>query len=218
MKLTITMKNTKDRSEFEKTFLANYAQLSKIIDLRSKIGDGNRIFSAANPGHPVINLGELVNLDQRGSRLDERTGRTVYYTLHDILRNGKILNEYAVLILGPNGTSGHGKTQFAQAAACHWALANTAAMGRKPEEAKYIMANTIDELNMVNPPISKGQVLVLDEFKPADDVAQIYMSEDILKCLLTPMAPGTVRARNVNTVIAQGAPRIITANAKSLED
>ncbi len=97
MKLTISMKKPSDRSEFEKTFLANYAQLSKIIQMRSKIGDGNRVFNSQNPGHPVAGQKDLINLDQKGTRLEERTRKTVRYSLNDILTDATLLSKCHVM-------------------------------------------------------------------------------------------------------------------------
>eukprot|EP00972_Heterocapsa_arctica_P072415 10695231-Heterocapsa_arctica.AAC.1 len=73
LKLKITMKKLNDRTDFEETLMTNYVQLSKIVALRSKVNDGNRVFNSQSPGHPVAGMKDLVNLDQQGTRLEERT-------------------------------------------------------------------------------------------------------------------------------------------------
>eukprot|EP00972_Heterocapsa_arctica_P068554 10129805-Heterocapsa_arctica.AAC.1 len=73
LKLKITMKKPKDRTAFDITFLSNYVQLSKIVTMRSKVHNGERVFNSQSPGHPVVDMKNLVNLDQQGTRLEERT-------------------------------------------------------------------------------------------------------------------------------------------------
>ena len=57
-----------------------------------------------------------------------------------------------------------------------------------------------------------GYCRVLDEFNPADGTQAIYMSENMMKVLLAPQIPGTVRCRNDDKILPMGMPCIFTGN------
>jgi len=59
---------------------------------------------------------------------------------------------------------------------------------------------------------------VIDEFNPADSTQAIYMSENLMKVLLSPQVPGSVRCRNDDKMLPIGLPRIFTGNAESVEE
>jgi len=204
------------RSEFQKLFLAQFQCMTKVAQLRANAISGDTVWHAANPIQVVIGLGDLVNLDQKGTRLDETTNRDVTYTLRDVFEQAELMAKYGIILLGPDGTSGFGKSQLAQRLAIHWTLARAQAMGLQPAEAMVAMTNTMDLGNKID--FKTGWCWVLDEFMPADKEAQVYCSESSLKVLLSPMAPGSIRARNTDAKIPAGVARIVTANAGSLAE
>ena len=52
---------------------------------------------------------------------------------------------------------------------------------------------------------------------PSDHTQAIHMSENMMKVLLAPAAPGTIRCRNVDLALPAGVPRIFTGNAEHAE-
>ena len=64
----------------------------------------------------------------------------------------------------------------------------------------------------------KSYYWIVDEMMPADGSQTVYMSENMMKTFLTPLAPASIRCRNSDLVLPAGMPRIITANATSAEE
>jgi hypothetical protein len=215
MKGNILMKSVKDRSDFEQTFMRAHAQLVKVNELRTK-GTKNMCFNAFEPPFPIVEINDLINLTQEGTRLMEVSRETEKYILRDLFLNADVLNNYAVLILGSDRTTGYGKTQLALALACHYAKARCEALGLSKDEAKVVLSGTIDAGNEIE--FTQGMVWVLDEFKPADTESQVYVTENMLKVLLSPRQSGTIRARNKDIKICEGVVRIITSNAIDGQD
>eukprot|EP00972_Heterocapsa_arctica_P021829 3210427-Heterocapsa_arctica.AAC.1 len=58
--------------------------------------------------------------------------------------------KYGIILLGPDSTSGFGKSQLAQRLAIHWTLARAQAMGLQPAEAKVAVTNTMDLGNKID--------------------------------------------------------------------
>ena len=76
--------------------------------------------------------------------------------------------------------------------------------------------NTIDQIRVFKNDVKAGQVLMLDEFNPVG--AQVVHSDPkLIKVLVNPVLPGTVRARNDDVSLPTGLIRVITANSESLE-
>ena len=78
------------------------------------------------------------------------------------------------------------------------------------DEANILITNTLDTLTTID---LKAANTVCDEFTPSDHDSHIYMSNDILKRMLTVPMNSDCRARNQNLRIPAGIPRIITSNA-----
>ena len=83
--------------------------------------------------------------------------------------------------------------------------------GNPRSEATVLLTNTLDSLR--DYPITKGRVLVFDEFSPGDGEQIIHMSNKMLKSLMNPMATATVRCRHNDLVIPPSVPRLFSANA-----
>ena len=215
LKGNIVMKPVKGRSDFEHSFMRAHAQLVKVSILRTK-GSKNMCFNAFEPPFPIVELNALINLNQEGSRMEEVSRAQVQYRLRDMFTNAEFLNNYAVLFLGSDRTTGYGKTQLALALACHYAKARCEALGQPKDTAKVLLSNTIDVVKDFE--FTQGTVWILDEFKPADTDSQVYVTENMLKVLLSPRQSGTLRARNNDIKLPEGVVRIITSNAVDGQD
>eukprot|EP00972_Heterocapsa_arctica_P003624 541124-Heterocapsa_arctica.AAC.1 len=77
--------------------------------LRANAISGDTVWHSANPIQVVIGLGDLENLDQKGTRLDEVTNRMVSYTLRQVFEDSSLMSKYGIILLGADGTSGFGK-------------------------------------------------------------------------------------------------------------
>ena len=181
LKGNIVMKPVKGRSDFEHSFMRAHGQLVKVSILRTK-GSKNMCFNAFEPPFPIVDLNDLINLNQGGTRLMEVSREEVKYRLRDMFTNAEFLNNYAVLFLGSDRTTGYGKTQLALALACHYANARCEALGQPKDTAKVVLSSTTDVVNEIE--FTKGTVWILDEFKPADTDSQVYVTENMLKVLL----------------------------------
>ena len=213
LKGNVEVKPPKERSEFDKAFLRALPTLQGVKDLRRKRTQG-LVFSVDSPPFPVIPLSHLINLEQQGRRLMERTaGACEVVSLMDLFENATIMTKYAVLILGKSSTTGYGKTQLALRLAMEWAAAMTDAAQLPKEEAQVVFTNTVDAAKNVK--FKQGMVWVLDEFTPCDHDQVVHCSENMLKILFSPSTASTPRGRNNDMEICPGVARIITANADS---
>ena len=83
------------------------------------------------------------------------------------------------------------------------------------ENAVVVFSNTIDVAKeMVFKP---GYVWIIDEMNPSDVTQAIHMSENMMKVLVAPTAPGSIRCRNADLMLPAGVPRIFTGNAESAQ-
>ena len=80
------------------------------------------------------------------------------------------------------------------------------------ENAVVVFSNTIDVAQeMVFKP---GYVWIIDEMNRPDVAQAIHMSENMMKVLVAPTAPGSIRCRNADLMLPAGVPRIFTGNAE----
>ncbi len=173
----------KERSEFQRLYLAQFQTMVRVAQLRESATDGGIKWPADNPGKTIVGLSGLTNLHQTGERLDETTGRVVKHTLRELFENSSLMSNYGIIIMGAGGTTGFGKTQLALALAIHWTLAIAKANGKQPSEATVVTTNTIDIGNKVK--FKSGWCWVIDEYLPADTTSQVYGSANILKVFTT---------------------------------
>ena len=142
--------------------------------------------------------------------------QTETYTLMDVFTRSELMSRYAIIILGANGTTGYGKSVTATALACHYATAYAESHGLPRDSAKVVITNTLDAARDIK--WQPGHVWLIDEFLPADKESNVYCTESGLKKLFDPSVPVSMRARANDLCICEGVPRIITANAGSLEE
>ena len=98
---------------------------------------------------------------------------------------------------------------------CERVIAQCEAEDLPRDEANVRITNTLDALTTIDLKAAKIKAWLCDEFTPSDHDSQIYISNDILKCMLTVPMNSDCRARNQNLRIPAGIPRIITSNAKN---
>ena len=110
MKGIVECKPMKQRTEFDSAFMRCLPTIHKLKDIDRV---NNMLINAFNPKTLVCPMELLINMGQEGYRLKEVEMRNEVYTLRQLLTNAEIMSRYTILILGANGTTGFGKTQFA---------------------------------------------------------------------------------------------------------
>ena len=127
-----------------------------------------------------------------------------------------LLSKHGIVILGATNTTGYGKTQFALRLAVEWAKAYNQVMQLPQEDAVVVFSNTLDVAKEVK--FKPGYVWVIDEVNPSDPTQAIHMSDNMMKVLLAPTAPGSIRCRNADLSLPPGVPRIFTGNAETVQE
>ena len=110
MKGTVECKPMKQRTEFDSAFMRCLSTIHKLKDMDRV---NNTLINAFNPKTLVCPMELLINMGQEGYRLKEVEMHNEVYSLRQLLTNAEIMSRYTILILGANGTTGFGKTQFA---------------------------------------------------------------------------------------------------------
>jgi hypothetical protein len=204
----------KHRTPFEATFLRVYKDILLMRELNNR--NTPKIFNAFEPPIPIVPLEMLTNLtEHQGTRFSEVSQTTETCNLQDLYIK-PLMHESGILILGSPVTTGVSKSPFALRLAVEWCKAYHEAIGCPKEDCCVVFTNTLD--------VARGIVFkrsywwIVDEMMPADGTQTIYMSENVMKAFLTPLAPAKIRRRNSDLVLPPGMPRIITANATSAEE
>ena len=149
-----------------------------------------------------------------GTRLEERTGNLIQYTLHDVLMNkDQVLFRYGIVIVGANSTSGFGKSAFCKALACSVSQCVAEAHRMTSDRARVIYTRTLEGLRDVE--FHNGDTILLDEFQPGDSTSNVYISPTILKTFNDPSEVCTFRARNNDIKIPPGICRVTCGNGDS---
>ena len=110
MKGIVECKPMKQRTEFDSAFMRCLSTIHKLKDIDRV---NNMMINAFNPKTLVCPMELLINMGQEGCRLKEVEMHNEVYSLRQLLTNAEIMSRYTILILGANGTTGFGKTQFA---------------------------------------------------------------------------------------------------------
>ena len=153
---------------------------------------------------------EYQNLDQKGLRRKEVTAEDVYLTLDQLFMNPQIMQQHAICILGPPGTTGYGKTCLARSLAANY-LAWRVNQGLCTEADTFChVSSTMDFLK--DKVITMNHCIILDEFKPGDRDQNPRLSEDGMKVLLDVRNVGSISTRFGDTFMPN-VPRLFTANA-----
>jgi hypothetical protein len=212
-KLKGTIEEKAKRTPEEARIMAMFGSLLKVRTERTSPLSDALTWSAQSPPLPLVPWACLLNLHQTGTRMDPRNTEGYTYTLAQLFMDPSLLSEYTVILMGPNCTSGFGKTEFAKRLAAHWSLLLCNAMQRPSSSARVVFTTTLESAKEVT--FQKGDAWVLDEFSPHDRDAVQYASEAMLKTLFSPVSSGNLRARNSNVNLPAGVARIITCNACS---
>ena len=106
----VECKPMKQRTEFDSAFMRCLSTIHKLKDIDRV---NNMMINAFNPKTLVCPMELLINMGQEGCRLKEVEMHNEVYSLRQLLTNAEIMSRYTILILGANGTTGFGKTQFA---------------------------------------------------------------------------------------------------------
>ena len=205
----------KERTSEQDTFLRCYDDMANKSKNEKHVEGRSATWSAYSPptATKVPPLSELINLNQQGSRYDPETKSYLKYTLKDLLENkDDIMFKYGIYILGGNQeTTGYGKSSFARALASNLAQCIAEGNNIPKDGARVVEAKTFEGLKNID--FNKGDVIILDELKPADKESNVYVTESHLKAFNDVSAITTMRARNSDLIIPAGIPRITTGNA-----
>ncbi len=108
------------------------------------------------------------------------------------------------------GETGLGKTELAKL--CGYALSK-----RYTDNPCLYFATTVDSLRKVQLQFQAGQTLLLDEFE-GRSVQVVHADANFLKCLLNPVNPQSLRARNEDISLPARLMRIVTCNTDTIEE
>ena len=201
------------RSSLQMSLLRALPALQRCRELATQNG---LAFNAFEPPMAIAPLNQFVNLYYKnGTKLNTSTGNLEDISILDLFLK-PILGQHAVLLYGPDSSSGYGKTQLLLRLAVEYARAFSIATGTPKADAMVYFSNTLDALRDFN--IKRGSIVILDEFSPSDPDQLVHMSSNMLKSLLNPMATATVRCRMRDLVIPGGVPRLMSANADNMEE
>ena len=208
---------TKERTNEQDIFLRCYDDMANKSKNEKHVEGRSATWNAYSPptATKVPPLSELINLNQQGTRYDSDTRSYLKYTLMDCLENkDDIMFKYGIYILGGNQeTTGYGKSSFARALASNLAQCIAEGNNIPKDGARVVEAKTFEGLKNIEPAFNKGDVIILDELKPADKESNVYCTESHLKAFNDVSASTTMRARNSDLIIPAGIPRITTGNA-----
>ncbi len=211
----IMVKPKRSRTAEETALLDGMSQLKRVRQLRAAPGVAGVVWSAHHPPHDVVPLRFIVNLDMKATRLIEQTNLLEERTMGELMFNPELLARHALVILGPNGSTGFGKSSFAKRLACEWTKLQVSRLGLAQHTAVVCWATSLDDLREVV--LCEGQALVVDEFEVRDPDAFQFASEGMMKTLMDPSSSANMRCRNRNAFVPAGTARIFTANADSAE-
>ena len=153
----------KTRSEIQAALLRTFQDIMKLRELAGSCKDGQ--FSAHKPPHWVPPLAHLRNLHQKGYRFDEVSKQQVEYTIRDLFEQ-PLTYQYAIILIGSNGTSGYGKSFLSYTLAFAYSRAYQE-VARLPRDcARVISTTTIDGAREIA--FRDGDVWVADDVSPND--------------------------------------------------
>ena len=199
----------KDRDVFQNSFFTLLPQLVELRALRDKVSScgvaitmQNR-FTHLQPMHQFATdlLDLRVTIHDRSVRASGECSLKEYLASQDL---------HQTLSLLVHGDTGLGKSEMVKL------VFFTLSTQYLDQSAILWHCNTIDQMRVFKNDLKAGQILMLDEFNPVG--AQIVHSDsNMMKVLLNPIAPGTIRARNDDVSLPAGLIRVITTNSESLE-
>ena len=210
LNLVARVKQTKadKRDEFQKAFLQLQPELHKLRTLRAPQAD-SKVINMENRHSMIQPLSQFVPdlLDKRVDIADTSVCPSGHCSLREYLSDENLHLNLSLLVHGPTGLgkSEAMKTcffavsvQYLQAQACMWFL------------------NTLDSVRTIQTSLRAGQVLFLDEFDP-NSVQIIHSDANLLKVLLYPGVPATIRGRKDDVTIPAGMIRVLTSNSQDQE-
>ena len=214
------LKAKKERTDFECAFL----RVSTILasNVPKDVGKVTPLLiDLLDPPEWVRSLSALRGLEVVGQRLVEEPDIWQTYTLRDIFCNPGILQQYSIALCGDNATTGFGKSMVSIVLACVYAQAlqkQRKSRGQPDLEKRYaLLSNNLDAAKLVD--FAVVLLWLLDEVEPHDAAQQQFMSESILKVLLTPKLQCSLRVKGSDVlVIPAGTGRIFTSNCPTGED
>ena len=212
------LREEKKRTSFQLAFIKTY---STIVKLKTQsVLDRQRSSQVVlhGPGDPKLKLTDLVNLDQVVTRLNEVTGEAESFTLMHYIKTPALFLSYALLIIGPDGTTGFGKSLAALVIAMYWLRCFLSARKLPADAAYALLQNTLDAMRDSQPLQRPYIPVILDEFKPADKEQNQYCSQETIKSLVNISKPRDIRARSDQVRLHANQPVIMTANAEDEHD
>ena len=214
----------KERTDFQRAFLRVHSQITHLKSLHATSNIG-LVYCVHNPpsSTKIPALECLLDLDVKGTRLEVYTKEELprkghylmEYTLRQVFADKNILERFAIIFMGPNGSSGFGKSSTARGLAKHYSACYVDEHSLPRSDAQTVLSNTLDAIRKHQ--WKPGQTWLIDDWKPADGESTIYITENMLKVMFNRSEPCSFRARNEDVIIPAAFQIIITANADSMK-
>ena len=211
LRLVASVKLTpkKDRDEFQNSFFTLLPQLNELRTLKERVRNCGVAITMQNRATHMQSLDQFIPdiLDLRVTIHDRSVWTSGECSLKEYLASEDLHQTLSLLV---HGDTGLGKSEMVKL------LFFTLSASYLDQDALLWHCNTIDQIRAFKNDMKAGQVLMLDEFNPVG--AQVVHSDpNLIKVLVNPVLPGTVRARNDDVSLPTGLIRVITANSESLE-
>jgi hypothetical protein len=218
LKGRIVVKESDHRSDFEKAFLraASILECYVIKEIPSKVGC--LCLDALDLPAWVRPLEDLRSLSAtHGRRLVQALPAVGHewekFTLQDIFNNVGIMRQYSIGIHGGDGTTSFGKTMCSIRLAAHYVQCCLEAGVVAPTQRFILLSNGTEDAKLVDFSSMGVAAWVLDEWTPGDSNQAQHMSSDMLKVLLSPASPCSLRCKGTELLtVPANIPRIFTSN------
>jgi hypothetical protein len=199
----------KDRDEFQNSFFTLLPQLNELRALKERARNCGVAITMENRSMHIQSLEQFASdlLKLRVMVHDRSICPDGECSLKQYLASESLHQSLTLLV---HGGTGLGKSEMVKL------LFFTLSASYLDQAALLWHCNTIDQIRAFRNDVKAGQVLMLDEFNPVG--AQVVHSDpNLIKVLVNPVLPGTVRARNDDVSLPVGLIRVITTNSESLE-
>jgi hypothetical protein len=214
------VKDKKDRTEFENAFMRASTMLESLV-VKELSGKVNCLcLDALNLPPWVRPLEEFCNLaETKGRRLIEVLNDSPSWETHslvDVFSNVGLLRQYSVGIHGSSATTSYGKTMCSIRLAAHFIQCGIEAKVLSDTKRFLLLSNGTEEAKVIDFEAMGVSVWIVDEWSPGDTSQAQHMSSDMLKVLLSPSAPCSLRCKGSDILtVPANTPRIFTSNSTS---
>jgi hypothetical protein len=214
-----TLKPAKKRSEFESAFL----RIASILQSYVQCKHGKTeplLLDLLDPPPWVRSLDTLLDpVEVKGSRLlSARPEQHQEHSLLEVFKNPSLLKNFSIGLHGDNESTGFGKTMVSiMLAAVYVKATNPDWRQHLPRKRFALITGNCDAAKLVC--FDDVAVWIIDEFDAWDSEQHQFMSESIMKLLLSPRLQCSLRVKGSEVLcVPAGLPRIFTSNNATPEE